>query len=287
MSTFTRYLAPILALCTVAGILTGCGEQDRSPLRIASADRPDLRVAAAIYAAAFTRAGIPATLDGSGPASDARLLSAVAAGELDLYPAYTGRLLSELTPSATADGGEELAAEISRSLPQGVAIGDPTEASDRPQLLIAASVREDYQVDTVALCGRLPAGLPLVTAADLPAAVEEAFAPCRPGPVERVDDPHTLLQRVATGRALGILPALQIAAIGDLGQVRTIPADGPPRAQNLVPVYRSAALDRAALKQLSRVAGELTTADLAELADRVAAGEDPGAVAAGWLSSRN
>ena len=56
-----------------------------------------------------------------------------------------------------------------------------------------------------------------------------------------------------------------------------------PRAQNLVPVYRTAALTRSEVKQINRVAGEITTADLAELARRADAGTKPRDLAAGWL----
>ena len=58
---------------------------------------------------------------------------------------------------------------------------------------------------------------------------------------------------------------------------------GGPRAQNLVPVYRTAALTRSEVKQINRVAGEITTADLAELARRADAGAKPRDLAAGWL----
>ncbi|MFZ2511964.1 MAG: glycine betaine ABC transporter substrate-binding protein [Gordonia sp. (in: high G+C Gram-positive bacteria)] len=280
----TRALAVLFALLTAVAVVTACGDEPAPPLLIGSADRADLRAAAAVYAVALTRAGIPATTEGGLVGPDSELVAATAAGELELFPAYTGQLLSQLTAEPAAYGAEELQIEVSRSLPQGVAIGDPTGVSDRPQLLMAAQVRERFGVDAVSLCGRLPAGMPLVTVDGPPAAIVEAFASCHSGAVQRVSSPREVVDRVADGQALGVLSALQIAALGDLGDVRTVPSDGPPRAQDLVPVYRSAALDRAALKQLSRVAGELTTADLARLAARVERGEDPSAVAADWLA---
>lgn len=60
-----------------------------------------------------------------------------------------------------------------------------------------------------------------------------------------------------------------------------------PAAGELMPIFRAALLDKAALKALSRVAGDLTTVDLAAMAERARAGEDPRAIAADWLSSRS
>ncbi|GAC56774.1 putative ABC transporter substrate-binding protein [Gordonia hirsuta DSM 44140 = NBRC 16056] len=286
-----RVLTGLLALITTLAAVTACGDDTPPPLLISSSDQPEMRAAAALYAVALTRAGIPATTDGAPVDPDTELLEALATGRADLFPAFTGQLLEQLSATPQALGGEELQAEVARSLPQGVAVGDPTGVSDRPQLLMSAELRERYGVDNLVQCSAVPAGLPLVVtgagaAAPSPADLA-AFADCRPGPVEHVRDKRALLERVATGQALGVLPALQVASLGDLGQVRTIPADGAPRAQDLVPVYRSAALNRSALKQLSRIAGELSTADLAELGARVAAGEDPRDVAADWLSGRH
>ena len=284
MRNSRRVLGVLLAMFVAATVVSACGDDDEAPLLIGSGDRPDLRVAAEIYAVSLSRAGIPATTQGAATGTDAELLSQTAAGELDLFPAYTGQLLSQLTSAPTGYGADELQNEVARSLPQGVAIGDPTGVSDRPQLLMAAELRERYEIDTVSLCDRLPAGMPLLMLDGQSDAIADAFAPCHSGAVERVNTAREVVDRVATGHALGVLPALQIAALGDLGAVRTVPSDGPPRAQDLVPVYRSAALNRSALKVLSRVAGELTTADLAALSVRVEAGENPHAVAVEWAN---
>jgi len=93
--------------------------------------------------------------------------------------------------------------------------------------------------------------------------------PTEPGPTEPADAAAILLSRS--------LPAG--AAVGD-----PVTGEDPARG-DLAPVYRSAALDKAGLKALSRVAGDLTAAQLAVLAGRVADGEDPRIVAADWLSA--
>lgn len=282
--TKLRIPAAILAILAALATLTACGDDTARPLLIGSSSSPAMRAAAAVYAVSLTRAGIPATTDGAPTGSDAQLLDDAGTGRVDLFPAFTGDLLTQLSSKPEAMGGEDLLTEVARALPQGVSIGDPTGVSNRPQLLIAAGLRDRHDVATLDDCGRLPAGLPLVVTGDPGPQTLAAFAGCRPGPVETVADPRAVIARVSTGQALGVLPALDTAGAGDLGDVQALKATGAPRAQDLVPVYRSAALSKSGLKQLGRIAGELTTGDLAKLAARVRAGEDPRVVAADWLS---
>lgn len=180
-------LAVLLTLVVLPAMLTGCTAAEPAPLAVSSSADPVLRTAAAIYAGALTRAGLPATTRDTPAGDDAALLRDFDTGRVDLFPAYTGPLLAALTPEAPPADPAEVPATVARSLPAGAAIGDPV-----------------------------------------------------------------------TG------------AVAGLGE--------------LIPVYRSAALDKAGLKALSRVAGDLTAAQLAALARRVADGADPRVVAADWLS---
>ncbi|MCK0440103.1 ABC transporter substrate-binding protein [Gordonia alkaliphila] len=287
MTNTKRALTALLVLLAGLTVLTACGDDSEAdaPLLVGSGSSSTMRAAAAVYAVGLSRAGTPATTAGAPVGTDTALMAAISTGGVDLFPAFTGDLLTQLSTRPEALGGEELLTEVARALPQGVAIGDPTGVSDRPQLLLSAGLRDRYDVPTLADCGRLPAGLPLVVLDGQDAAVLAAFAVCRPGAVERVPDARAVIARVTGGEALGVLPALATASAGELGDLRILASDGAPRAQDLVPVYRSAALDKSALKQLSRIAGELTTDVLAELGARVERGEDPGAVAAAWLAT--
>ncbi|MFC4605673.1 glycine betaine ABC transporter substrate-binding protein [Rhodococcus kronopolitis] len=56
--------------------------------------------------------------------------------------------------------------------------------------------------------------------------------------------------------------------------------------QNVVPLMRTGALTEEQVKALNVVAGELTSTDLAELAEQVRGGRGPGEVAADWLAAR-
>ncbi|MGC4934613.1 glycine betaine ABC transporter substrate-binding protein [Gordonia sp. DT30] len=296
-------------------VLTGCASDDNGdvgrPLVMGASGTPESLVMAQIYAGALRGAGADVSPDPR-IGDDGALLDAMSRSEVDLFPAFTGRLLAELAPAsaATPDSGNAAgdgpaAADpnadaryvaLNRSLPEGVSVGDATPVSVTPQLFVSNATAAAAGVSDLSGCARLPAGLLVVTTDEPDARTLHAFADagCRLGPVARVGDARTVLERVAAGNALGLLTPLQIAgdtASGPAGQVEALSAPsgsqgaaaGPP-AEVLVPVYRTAALTRDQVKAINRVAGEITTADLATLAGRVRAGSNPAGLAADWLN---
>lgn len=283
---FVRRSAAAAVAVTVLALLSACGSDAPVPLRVGSDDTSAMRVAAQIYGQALARTGLPIDVVAR-KAGEKRLLDDAAQGELDLFPAFTGDLLSELTPEREAVGGEEVAAAVSRALPQGVTIGDPAAVSDRRQLVLAQSLAASAGVTDLADCAKLPPGLPLVTTGELSNSDRQAFDRCRIGPILADRTPAQVIDAVRDGRAVGSLTGLESATAltghDDLLSLRS--AASGPIAQELVPVFRSAVVGKPQMKALSRVAGELTTADLAELAARVDGGADPAAVAGGWLGT--
>ncbi len=245
-----------------------------------------MRVAAAIYAGALARTGvrveIAPTVDG-----DRDLLDATARGEKDLFPAFTGDLLVALTPKPDATSADDVETAVNRALPQGVTIGDPAAVSDRRQVVLAQRLVDAHRLTDLADCGELPSGLPLATTGTLSDDERAAFSLCRVGPIEENLTPAQVVARVEAGTQLGALTGLEAATVlagrEDVTSLRS--ESSGPRAQSLVPVYRSGRVGKSQMKALSRVAGELTTVDLAELGRKVQDGADPTAVANEWLSS--
>lgn len=75
-------------------------------------------------------------------------------------------------------------------------------------------------------------------------------------------------------------------SVSDYGDAE-LETEGSGPAQNVVPLIRNGVLTEDQLKALNVVAGELTSADLAAMAERVRRGEaDPEQAAADWLSAR-
>nr|WP_064571536.1 glycine betaine ABC transporter substrate-binding protein [Gordonia sp. LAM0048] len=304
-------------LVVLAVVLAGCADDPSTPPRglvIGSSDEPAMRVMAEVYAGALRNAGSVVSADqlrGDMPT----LLDEMDRAELDLFPGFTGELLTMLSPSSSAIGAEDVYRDLNRSLPQGVSVGDETPVSAAPQIFVSTTLAGDVGATGLADCARLPAGLPVAALGQPDAATMRAFADagCAFGPVELVASSEDVLRRAAGGTAVGLLTPLEIAgedADGTSSEVQALrtsqgggdTADGPgtpatdarpagaeqadqtgPRAEVLVPVFRSAALNRDQVKAMNKVAGEITTADLATMSAEVDGGSDPREVALAWL----
>lgn len=293
------------------GLMAGCSSAG-SPHRelvVGTADDPALRVMAEIYAGALRNIGTPVSGD-IRTGDDVTLFAEMDRAQLDLFPAFTGQLLHTLAPELTPTGSDEVYSDLNRSLPQGVSVGDATPVSDAPQVFVSTALATSSDASSLADCDRLPAGLPVVTVGEPDPTTMAALAAagCRFGPVETVGSTQDAFTRIATGRSVGVLSALDAAGAQttDAGKSSppvhalraaptstdattqaagetTIAAPKGPVAEDLVPVYRTVALTRDEVKQINKVAGEITTADLATLARAAADGANPHDLAVTWL----
>ncbi|MCX2965002.1 glycine betaine ABC transporter substrate-binding protein [Gordonia aquimaris] len=306
-----RALTAVLTVCALAATLLACSE-DTSPGREVTLGAPDssaMIVMAQVYAGALRHAGSPVSTE-IHTGDYRQLLDEMDTLDVDLFPAFSGNLLSRLAPQLEPRTAEEVYTDLNRSLPQGVSVGDATMVTATPQVFVAASTADDGQVSDLADCGRLPADLPVVMIGAPQQGVVAAFAAagCRFGPVESVDSVSAAADRIASGQAVGVLTPLDVAgddAEGSVGDIRALRVSVPdatasatasaapsatavvdvgPRPEELVPVYRSAALTLDEVKTMNVVAGEMTTADLATLARAVDTGADPAELAGEWLA---
>ncbi|QRY63566.1 ABC transporter substrate-binding protein [Gordonia sp. PDNC005] len=286
MRTQRRILTALLSSVLAAVLLTACSD-DETTVIVGHDGTPEMQVAAAVYAGALARTGVAVdTRDGG--ESQPRLLDAVASGDLGLFPAFTGSLLEELTPKPSAVTSEDVLADVNRSLPQQVSIGDPALVSNRWQVLARTDEIERRGVKDLADCGRFGRDdAALVVTTNPPVSVREAVAPCRTRAVTSVGSADELVAEVRTGGAFGLTTAIDLATVEDLADVQAIPSKGTPIAQDLVPVFASGLLGKSQLKALSRVAGELTTADLAQMVREVRSGSSPRAAAGQWLATHS
>lgn len=310
-------VATVVAVMAVLAGLTGCSSQDENrELVVGASEDPAMRVMAAIYAGALRNAGAAVSADIE-TGDDRTMLAWLGEVHVDLFPAFTGSLVSTLAPDLRPVTAEDTYNDLNRSLPQGVSVGDATPVSAVPQVFVATSLAQSTGAGDLASCDRLPAGLPVVAVRAPAESTVRALADagCRLGPVQVVPDAATAFERIATGTVAGVLTPLQVAGEppqGPSGAVQALrvpeakesaepsgraapstatPSAGDgsgergigPRAEDLVPVYRTVALSRDQVKAVNKVAGEITTADLAGLAQRAATGTDPAELASGWL----
>lgn len=303
----------VLAAVLVALILavSGCSTStsaDRSSLVIGATPGVPAAVVADIYRQVLRSAGA-SVADDTTVGDYGRLLDDVDGGRVSMFGAFDGDLLTRLAPSSAATSPDDVYSDLNRALPQGVSVGDPTTVSDQVQVVVSSSLASSTSVDALSECGRLPAGLPLVgDRGGLDPATASALtaAGCRFAPYRRLDSVDAVLAEVRGGRAAGVVSPLSSAGtVTDLtsltsaasaaehsgsGSTPTSATMTPPdptaiRAQILVPVYSSGALTREQVRTMNKVAGELTTADLSTMAQRVAQRQATrSAVVGGWLA---
>jgi osmoprotectant transport system substrate-binding protein len=298
----------IVALLLAVSACSTSTSPGRSSLVIGATPGVPAAVVADIYRQVLRSAGA-SVADDTAVGDYGRLLDDVDGGRVSMFGAFDGDLLTRLAPSSTATSPDDVYTDLNRALPQGVSVGDPTTVSDQVQVVVSASVASASGVDALSECSRLPAGLPLVGDRDMDAATASALsaAGCRFAPYRRLDSVDAVLSEVRGGRAAGVVSPLSAAGTAtDLtsltpaaaaaedsssgGSTPTSAAVAAPdptaiRAQILVPVYSSGALTRDQVRTMNKVAGELTTADLATMAQRVAQRQATrSAVVGGWLA---
>lgn len=243
-------------------------------------------VLAEIYSQALARTGTETTVvrDSASPTAD------LDAGRIAVLPARNGGLLDRWNPSAQARTPEAVVAAVNASLPQGLSVTDAADGTDlRSRLLVTEEFASRDGVRTVAAlvprCGELAAGY-----AELPGLAGGAPSPgmisgCAFATTTRYPDPQALRKALQDGE-------IQVGIVNgppaDTDSTGLVVLDDPKfalRAQNLLAVYRSGIFDRAQLKKLNYVAGELTTEGLVDLVHQVDTGTDPAAAARTWLDA--
>ncbi|CCW12423.1 putative transporter substrate-binding protein [Rhodococcus aetherivorans] len=296
---FIRTVAgPVVAVA----VLTGCGPSvvdestDVATVVVGAGDDAASELLARIYAGALAGSGTRTELR-TGLGGRADYLAALDAAEVTLVPDYTGRLLRYFAPAATDTDAEDVFEALARSLPDDMAITDYAAAQDRSVLFVsdatAARLGTTELAGIVGRCGELTV---TVTGGfeENDGLRDMAERGCVPGRVETDDAPGP-----AAGGGVAALTTASAAARDATGVALQdapdrAPGSGPETgtgteppvftAQNVVPVFRKHVLEERQLEALSLVAGELTTADLAEMLDRIGGGEDSAVVAQAWLT---
>lgn len=292
------------ALVAAIGVvfLAGCSAHsfgDTAPgsadVIVGAGDSAESQLLAQIYAGAIRSAGTEAVVE-SGLGSRTEYLDALDLGDVTLVPDFTGALLAEFDSTSRATEPEDVFVDLNRSLPEGLTVGDYALAEDRTAIAVS----------------KTGSFADVATAADFAANHTDAAIGVVGDPPK--PDPQEVVSRLAgqtTGAGAGFTDfvvytdsadALRALNSGEIGALAFTTAsfgssaadlstlddgDGVFPAQNVVPLLRNSSLDETAFATLSVVAGELTTADLADMIGEVRSGGESGDVAARWLGEHN
>jgi osmoprotectant transport system substrate-binding protein len=106
-------------------------------------------IIAEIYAQALENAGFEVERKFSIGQRDA-YIPALEAGEIDLFPEYTGNLLQFYAPDTTATASDDVYAELKDSLPEGLQVLDQSSASDQDSYNVTREFAEANNLSSIA-----------------------------------------------------------------------------------------------------------------------------------------
>ncbi|MBY6436050.1 glycine betaine ABC transporter substrate-binding protein [Rhodococcus sp. NPDC003994] len=278
-------VAVAVTLAVVPAAVTGCGTAEpqsgaallaSTPITVADTGSPVGTTLAAIYRAAFARAGVDAVVVPARGLPDG--LAALDDTRASVLPTFSGAALALLDPSSDARSSDDVHEALARSLPDWLTVADSATAADDVVVRTSSAVTGAATLSAFA-----------PSCADATVRVSgETDVPDGEAVLATLADVYDcrFRARVGEGEDAGVLVGRALTApLPPAAADETTLTDDREAfpAQEVVPIVRKGALDDSAASALETVAGELTTADLAASVERVAAGEPADAVAQRWV----
>lgn len=270
-----RMLPRLAALLVL--VVAGCSAAPPPPsVTVGAHQDAESALLAQLYAAALRFYGSAAHVE---VAPDP--VGGLDSGDVDVVPGLTGALLTRFEPDAPARSAAQVYRAMVAALPEGLAAGDYADTtSDKPLPAVTdRTARAWGATDTLALlprCTTLRIGR--VAGRQAPT----SLAGCTLPKAREFTDAAALFGALRDGK---IDVAWTSAAAPDIPDQVTVLPDRTAlvRAENVVPVYRRNTLTEPQVRSINELAGVLDTDALAQMRAEVAAGQDPGAVAAAYL----
>lgn len=277
----------LLAATVVATLgLTGCAEATSEPIVIGSQAYYSNEIVAEAYALVLEDAGYTVDRQFSLGQRDV-YVPALLAGEVDLFPEYTGNLLQFFDPSATQTAADEVYAALGAALPEGLSALDMSPASDQDSYNVTADFAAKNNLVSIA-------DLAALTGLRLGGAPELAERPY--GPSGLLSKYGVTVKFEATGdttvEALvaGLVNMANVySADPRIQQLRLVTLSDPAGlflASNLVPIA-SKAVDQRARDLVNAVSKAMSAQDLVAMnvrstVDKLSAAQ----IAREWLVSK-
>jgi osmoprotectant transport system substrate-binding protein len=292
--------AAVLAIALLLA-LAGCGGDDDSggaettpkpaPVRLGTKNFTEQYILGEIYAQALRARGIPVELK-SDVGSSEIIDQAMQLGSLDMYPEYTGVMLSELAGVSERPETAEATYEAARDFQteRGYALLAMTPFSDSNALAVTPATAERYGLRTIADLANIPGGARIAAPPEFRTRFEGLVGLRRRYGLRdaRVDalpigKQYDALDRNAV-HAAAVFTTDGMLQKGDYVVLRD--PRGVFSFQNVAPVVRKSVLDRtpALARAVDAVSAKLTTSAMRAMNAQVdLEGERPAAVAKEFL----
>lgn len=281
----TRKFLVASALIATLGI-TGCAQTESDPIVIGSQAYYSNEIVAEAYALVLEEAGYTVERQFSLGQRDV-YVPALVAGEVDLFPEYTGNLLQYFNPEATETAEADVYAALGKALPAGLSALEMSPASDQDSYNVTANFAAQNNLVSIA-------DLAAITGLRLGGAPELAERPY--GPTGLLSFYGVTVEFEATGdttvEALvaGLIDMANVYSadprIQQLGLVTLTDPSGLFLASNVVPIA-SDAVDQKARDLINAVSKAMSAQDLVAMnvrsvQDQLSANQ----IAREWLVSK-
>jgi osmoprotectant transport system substrate-binding protein len=106
-------------------------------------------IIAEIYAQALENGGFEVSRDAFNSGQRDAYIPALEAGEITLFPEYTGNLLQFFDPETTARTSDEVYAALPDALPEGLSVLDQSTATDQDSYTVTAAFADENSLVTI------------------------------------------------------------------------------------------------------------------------------------------
>lgn len=300
-----RCLAAVV-VAAVVPLTAGCGSSDPlgggaasgdlKSVVVGSADFPESKIIAEIYAQALQANGFTVGRQ-FGIGSRETYVPAVRDHSIDLIPEYTGDLLQYFNPKSNVTKPDDVELALHRALPGDLAVLTPSPANDSDTVTVTKETAEMWNLKSIAdlapYSGGVKFGAPsefLNRAQGLPGLRARYDLYISPDNFVAISDGGG----PATVRALtnGTVTAANIFSTSPaIDQNNLVVLQDPKRnflPGNVVPLVNSQKMSDELKKVLDKVSATLTTEDLADLNAAVSgnSGVDPDEAARKWVQDK-
>ncbi|WP_375386306.1 ABC transporter substrate-binding protein [uncultured Microbacterium sp.] len=290
------------ASVAVALVLTGCATGDQAlsggdaggssgdEIIIGSADFAESQLIASIYSLALQDAGVKVK-EQFNIGSREVYIAALKDGSIDLIPEYSGALLKYLDKESEASTSEDVVAELTKALPEGIEAYEISKAEDKDILAVTEETAKKYNLTTISdlkpVASELTLGGPAEWATRVNGVVglrdvyglefKEFTSLDAGGPLTIT---ALLNGQIQVADVFSTDPALTTNNLVALEDDKSLFA-----AENIIPVISSAKSTDTVKKTLDAVSAALTTDALIEMNGQAAEGKSLSEIARAWLDS--
>ena len=279
--------ALLVSACGSADDLSGSGQQAASgEVVVGSADFTENKILAEVYAGALKTAGVKTTVK-SGIGARELLVKALQDKSLGVVPEYTGNLLNYFDKTNATTTSEDVYTALKSKTPSGLSVLDKSAAEDK-DVLVVTKATSDAGVKSVEDLASKPdfvLGAAGEWAQRWEAKINEVYG-VKFKEIKTTDAGGPVTVDALKGGTVQVANLYTTSAdIKANGFVELADPKNLYPAQNVVPLFRSDALDDKGKAALNKVSAALTTEKLAELVKRVDVDKETIAnVAADFLS---